>query len=161
MDIFLRRLERNDAYVSYKWRNDPEVFKYTGMVYDHEITLETELQWIERVIKNNDEYRCAIIADNCYVGNSYLTNIIYGQSAEYHIFIGDKSYWGKGVAKRASIEILRYGFEHFNFRKITAAVRPKNVASIHLLENLGFTKKEISNFIIMEIEKEKYKELYG
>ena len=76
MDVFLRRLERNDAYVSYKWRNDPEVFKYTGTVYDHEITLETELQWIERVIKNDDEYRCAIVADGCCVGYIYLTNII-------------------------------------------------------------------------------------
>lgn len=43
MDVSLRKLERNDSYISYKWRNDPEVFKYTGTVIDHEITLETEL----------------------------------------------------------------------------------------------------------------------
>ena len=162
MDVSLRKLERNDAYISYKWRNDPEVFKYTGTVYDHEITLETELQWIERVIENDDEHRCAIIVDNCYVGNIYLTNIIKDFSAEYHIFIGDKSYWGKGVAKKASIEILCYGFEYLNLKKIVLEVRPQNSTAILLYENLGFTiVEDISNFIIMEIKKERYKELYG
>ena len=162
MDVFLRRLERKDAYTSYKWRNDPDVFKYTGTIYDHTITLETELQWIERVIKNDDEYRCAIIANNCYVGNIYLTNIIQDQSAEYHIFIGDKSYWGKGVAKKASIEIMRYGFEHLNLKKIVLEVRPQNNSAIRLYEKLGFTMIGMnSNFIAMEIGSAKYKELYG
>lgn len=161
MNVFLRRLERNDAYVSYKWRNDPEVFKYTGTVYDHEITLETELHWIERVIKNDNEYRCAIIADNCYVGNIYLTNID-DEKAEYHIFIGDKSYWGKGVAKKASIEIIRHGFENLNLKKVLLEVRPQNSTAIRLYETLGFTMiGESSNVINMEIVSDKYKELYG
>lgn len=161
MNVFLRRLERNDAYVSYKWRNDPEVFKYTGTVYDHEITLETELHWIERVIKNDNEYRCAIIADNCYVGNIYLTNID-DEKAEYHIFIGDKSYWGKGVAKKASIEIIRHGFENLNLKKVLLEVRPQNSTAIRLYETLGFTMiGESSNVINMEIVLDKYKELYG
>ena len=161
MDVSLRKLERNDAYVSYKWRNDPEVFKYTGTVYDHEITLETELHWIERVIKNDDEYRCAIIADNCYVGNIYLTNID-DEKAEYHIFIGEKSYWGKGVAKKASIEIIRYGFEYLNLKKIVLEVHLQNNTAIHLYEKLGFTRlRRDSNFITMEIVKDKYNELYG
>ena len=161
MDVFLRKLERTDAYVSYKWRNDPEVFKYTRTVYDHEITLETELHWIERVIKNDDEYRCAIIADNCYVGNIYLTNID-DEKAEYHIFIGDKSYWGKSVAKKASIEIIRYGFEYLNLKKIVLEVRQQNKNAIRLYEKLGFTRlRRNSNFITMEIVKDKYNELYG
>ena len=161
MDVFLRRLERDDAYVSYKWRNDPDVFKYTGTVYDHEITLETELQWIESVIKNNDEYRCAIIADSCYVGNIYLTNID-DEKAEYHIFIGDKSYWGKGVAKKASVEIIRYGFDYLNIKKIVLEVRPQNNSAIRLYEKLGFAMvEENSNFVTMEIDRAKYQELYG
>ena len=161
MDVFLRKLELEDAYVSYKWRNDPDVFKYTGTVYDHEITLETELHWIERVIKNANEYRCAIIAEDCYVGNIYLTNIDE-EKAEYHIFIGEKSYWGKGVAQKASIEIMRYGFEHLNLKKITLEVHQQNNTAIRLYEKLGFTRLgENSNFITMEIVKDKYNELYG
>ena len=161
MTVSIRPLIENDAYTSYRWRNDSEVFKYTGNIYSEEITLESELAWIRRVIKNENEYRCAIIADNCYVGNIYLTNID-DEKAEYHIFIGDKSYWGKGVAKKASIEIIRYGFEYLNLKKIVLEVRQQNKNAIRLYEKLGFTRlRRNSNFITMEIVKDKYNELYG
>ncbi len=162
MNVAIRPLQIEDAYTSVIWRNDPDVFKYTINTYNHTITIESELEWIKRVIANRDEYRCAIIADAKYVGNIYLTNIIQDFSAEYHIFIGDKSYWGKGVAKKASIEIIRYGFEYLNLKKIVLEVHQQNKNAIQLYEKLGFTRLgENSNFIKMEIEKEKYKELYG
>ena len=162
MNVSIRPLVEEDAYISYKWRNDPEVFKYTGNVYTEEITLASELAWIRRVIKNKNEFRCAILVDNVYVGNIYLTNIINNESAEYHIFIGDKRWWGKGVAQRASIEIMHYGFSNFNIRYIYLEVKMENRAAICLYEKLGFVTKEIkTSFMVMEIDKEHYKELYG
>lgn len=137
MEVKIRPLEPEDAYTSVKWRNDPEVFKYTGCVYTHTITLENEIEWINRVIGNADEYRCAIIADGKYVGNIYLTGIHDGQ-AEYHIFIGDKSFWGKGVAKMASQLIIKYGFENLYLTQINLSVRPQNTAALRLYQNLGF-----------------------
>ena len=95
------------------------------------------------------------------MGNIYLTNIDE-EKAEYHIFIGEKSYWGKGVAQKASIEIIRYGFEYLNLKKIVLEVHLQNNTAIHLYEKLGFTRLgENSNFITMEIVKDKYNELYG
>lgn len=110
MEVSIRPLMMEDAYTSVKWRNDSEVFKYTGNTYNHEITIQDELSWIKNVIQAENEYRCAIIVDNQYVGNIYLTNIGNG-SAVYHIFLGEKSIWGKGVARRASQLILKYAFD--------------------------------------------------
>lgn len=161
MNVSIRPLQIEDAYTSVIWRNDSDVFKYTINTYNHIITIESELEWIKRVIVNTDEYRCAIIADDKYVGNIYLTNIC-NNSAEYHIFIGEKSYWGKGVAQKASIEIMRYGFEHLNLKKIALEVHQQNNTAIRLYEKLGFVVvEEKSNFITMEIVKDKYNELYG
>lgn len=137
MEVKIRPLEPKDALTSVKWRNAPEVFKYTGSVYTHTITLENEIEWVNRVIGNVDEYRCAIIADGKYVGNIYLTGIHDGQ-AEYHIFIGDKSFWGKGVAKMASQLIIKYGFENLYLTQINLSVRPQNTAALRLYQNLGF-----------------------
>lgn len=150
MKVSIRPLIELDAYTSYKWRNDSEVFKYTGNIYIEEITLESELAWIQRVIKNKNEYRCAILVDDVYVGNIYLTNIIAGNSAEYHIFIGDKSYWGKGIAKKASLEILKYAFDVLKLKYVCLSVRHNNEIALKLYESLGFIKIGFDeNFILM------------
>lgn len=139
MKVEIRPLREEDAYVSYKWRNDSLVFKYTCNTYDHEITLESELTWIRRVMNNPDDYRCAIEVDGVYVGNIYLTDIA-NKEANYHIFIGDRNYWGKGVAKEASLLLIKYGFEVLNLDKINLEMRPQNVAAYHLYSNLGFAE---------------------
>lgn len=137
MVVTIRPLQENDAYTSVKWRNDPEVFKYTGNTYDHMITIESELEWIRRVISNQNEYRCAILVDGVYVGNIYLTNID-SISAHYHIFIGNKNYWGRGVAKRASLLILHYAFNQLMLQTVLLRVHKENSAAVKLYKDLGF-----------------------
>ena len=153
MEIKIRPLCVEDAYTSVQWRNDPEVFKYTKNTYDHVITIESELSWIKRVIVNANEYRCAIIADDRYVGNIYLTKIT-DESAVYQIFIGDKSYWGKGVAQEASLLILRYAFNELKLQCVRLSVNEKNVRAINLYENVGFqTISKENGWLRMEIRK--------
>lgn len=137
MEVTIRPLIEEDAYTSVIWRNDPEVFKYTGNTYKNKITIDTELEWIKKVISNTDEYRCAILADGVYVGNIYLTGIDNGQ-AHYHIFIGNKDYWGKGVAKQASKLIIDYAFSQLNVNTIWLRVKINNITAYHLYLKLGF-----------------------
>lgn len=138
MEIKIRPLVEDDAYTSVRWRNDPEVFKYTGNTYDHEITLESELNWIKRVIANPHDYRCAILVDGQYVGNIYLTDIDNGH-ADYHIFLGNKSFWGKGVAKEASKQIINYAFAILRLNEIRLKVKKQNLRAFQLYKSLGFS----------------------
>lgn len=137
MLVKIRPLEIDDAYTSVHWRNDPEVFKYTGNTYSHIITIESELEWIKKVIVNPKDYRCAIIADEEYVGNIYLTDIEEGK-ATYHIFIGNKDYWGKGIAMEASKQIIRYGFQHLGLKEIHLKVKIENERAYSLYKKIGF-----------------------
>ena len=151
MIVTIRPLREEDAYTSVKWRNDPEVIKYTGNIYKNEITLDTELNWIRKVIKNENEYRCAIIADDAYVGNIYLTDIT-NESAHYHIFIGNKDYWGKGVAKKASELILQQAFHVLKLKKVYLRVKKQNKAALYLYQKIGFiTQSEDEEWLEMEI----------
>ena len=137
MNVRIRPLKEQDAYTSVKWRNDPEVFKFTGNIYNHEITIDNELEWVRKVTANPTDYRCAILVDEVYVGNIYLTDIKEG-TAHFHIFIGDKSYWGKGVAKRASLLILEYAFNVLNIKEVLLRVRNVNTSAYNLYLRLGF-----------------------
>ena len=144
MQVKIRPLVELDAYTSYKWRNDPEVFKYTGNTYQHEITIESELNWIRRVMSNNDEVRCAILVDDVYVGNIYLTGISEG-NAWFHIFIGDRNYWGKGIAKKASQLMFEYATSKLGLKSIQLSAHPENISAINLYSSLGFEKNDIKN----------------
>ena len=137
MNVRIRPLKEQDAYTSVKWRNDPEVFKFTGNIYNHEITIDNELEWIRKVTANPTDYRCAILVDEVYVGNIYLTDIKEG-TAHFHIFIGDKSYWGKGVAKKASLLILDYAVKVLKLKEIFLRVRKENTSAYNLYLRLGF-----------------------
>lgn len=151
MQVTIRPLQEKDAYASVVWRNDSEVFKYTGNTYSHEILLENEIEWIRKVISNPNDYRCAILADDIYVGNIYLTDIC-SNCAEYHIFIGNREYWGKGVAKAASSLIIEYGFNSLGLREIYLSVRKQNTSALMLYKSLGFHEyEEIGDSILMKL----------
>lgn len=156
MKVSIRPLKIEDAYTSVRWRNDREVFQFTGNTYDHEITIDSELKWLDRVSKNKNEYRCAIIADDTYIGNIYLTDIT-STTATYHIFIGNKEYWGKGVAREASKLILDYAFNQLNLKEVRLEVRPQNTSALKLYKKLGFIPYDKDDkFISMKIDTDSF-----
>src|SRR5215218_1914784 len=137
--VYIRPLKTSDATVSYKWRNDPEVWQFTGSRPDQLITVETEHQWIEGVIGKSDERRFAICIKETeqYIGNIQLTNI-KDSKAQYHVFIGEKCFWGKGLAKEATHLILKYAFDELKLDEVYLDVRLDNKNAFHLYKKVGF-----------------------
>lgn len=148
--VLIRPLRFEDASVSWKWRNDPEVWRFTGSCPNREITYEIEKQWIEKVLKDNTCRRFAIMADKHYIGNIQLTNIRNSQ-AEYHIFIGDKNWWNKGISGLATFQILYFAKEVLGLKKIYLSVRKENKAALKSYQRSLFRQvSEEDNWINME-----------
>lgn len=151
MEVTIRPLEEKDAYTSVKWRNIPELWALTKSAPDREITIEDEMTWIRKVM-NDGSKRFAILADDTYVGNTYLTDIENG-ACEYHIFIGDKNYWGKGIARKASELIITFAKDELHLKAIILEVNEANGAAIHLYKSLGFKQTGMREaFIQMRLE---------
>ncbi len=155
--VSIRPLLLKDAKVSYKWRNDPDVWVNTFRVWKGAVTAEVEKEWIKTVRKNKNERRFAIIVGNDYkyVGNTQLTNIDFSsKEAKFHIFIGDKKFWGKGVGTLATKLLLNYAFEDLKLRRVYLEVKISNIGAIKVYKRCGFKKiKEENDHYLMEIIK--------
>lgn len=135
--ILIRPLEKKDAQISWRWRNDPDIWEFTGSKPGKTITPEIELKWIEEKLSESNSRRFAITVDDIYVGNIQLTNITKCD-AEYHIFIGEKSFWGKGIAFSATQQIIRVAKNILQLENIYLKVNPENIKAINLYEKSGF-----------------------
>ena len=136
MKVDLRPLVEEDAYTSVKWRNIPEIWIHTTFSARHEITIEDELRWIRKVLADPTGLRFAIIADGEYVGNLYLTDMTH-EKAEFHIFIGDLSVWGRGVAKEATNQAIEFG-RNLGLKRLELRVKKENKAAFSIYDKLGF-----------------------
>jgi len=139
--VLIRPLEEKDAYISYKWRNDPEIWKFTGNKPDKVITQEIELNWIKNVLRESNSFRFAICVDDKYIGNIQITNVIEKKSGEYHVFIGEKSYWGKGIATLATFQLIRFAKNGLNLKELFLYVKPENKVAIRVYEKCSFRKE--------------------
>lgn len=137
MTVELRPLRPDDAAVSVAWRNDPLVWTYTTAAGRGAVTEATERAWIEQVMRHPHERRCAILADGAYVGNVYLTDI-EGGSAQFHIFIGDRQAWGRGIGRRATAAILELGWRELDLDSVYLLVHRDNSAARAMYCKLGF-----------------------
>jgi ribosomal-protein-alanine N-acetyltransferase len=128
-----------EKYVN--WLNDQEVYKYLDTRGGQ--TIETLVAFINH-LNNKKAYIWAIIDKllNVHIGNIKIDPINeihkYG---EYGILIGDKDYWGKGLAREASEEVLNYFFKNNYLRKINLGVVDKNIEAISLYKKLGFIQE--------------------
>lgn len=152
MSTYIRKLVVNDAYTSVKWRNTPEIWEYTKYKPIKIITIEDELKWINEVIRDVTCCRFAIISESQYVGNIYITNIQDGVG-EYHIFIGEKSFWGRGVAKSASILLIKYAKYVKKINKLILFVNEENLGALKLYKKLRFIRESKDhNWICMSLD---------
>ncbi|MGN0002929.1 MAG: GNAT family N-acetyltransferase [Sphingobacterium composti] len=137
--IYLRPLQIEDARKSFKWRNDAEIWTYTGFVPTQEITLDIEEKWLTNVLKNENDKRFAIClsSNDEYIGNVQLRNII-DNTAEFELFIGEKQYWGKGIGFEATRQMLQIAFNNLNLQSVYLYVHPQNIIGIRCYYRAGF-----------------------
>lgn len=139
--VYIRPLAVQDALISYQWRNNPRIWRFTGSRPDKYITPEMETAWLYDVLQRANERRFAIClqGDNKYIGNIFLTDI-QDNEAQMHVFIGEMEYWGKKRAYESICMIFDYGFNELMLDMIYVQINSKNAAAIVLGKLAGFKK---------------------
>ena len=153
--VYLRPLEVPDAKISYKWRNNPLIWKFTEYKPNKIIDFATETDWIKNSLKIKNDHRFAIclLETGQYIGNIQLINI-EDKKGDFHVFIGDTFYWGKGIAKEATQLILNYGFIRLGLDFMNLKVHQDNTIAKAIYQKMGFIKtSQDGDFISMILEK--------
>jgi diamine N-acetyltransferase len=151
IEIYIRPLINSDAHVSFNWRNDPKVWQYTKFIIKEPITYKIERKWLEETLGNesNNRFAICISSTNQYVGNVQLLDIEQS-SANFHIFIGEKEFWGKGIGHQATLLMIKHGFHELKLKKIFLEVHSENKSAFSIYSKIGFkTISANSEFIKM------------
>lgn len=145
--LILRELLPSDAPRLFLLDSNPDVMRYVGQAVLNDVS-ETEklIDFIRDQYEKFGIGRLAVIEKdtNLLIGWSGLKFINYeinGITETYDLgyrFLPET--WGKGYAYEAGQKSLEYGFEILKLNQITAYCDVQNVASLKVLEKLGFEK---------------------
>lgn len=152
MKVTIRPLQVDDASISYKWRNNPDIWRYTSARPDRFVTQAIERDWLCKVLRRTNEKRFAICIgqNDQYIGNVQLTDI-NNNSAQFHIFIGKPNFHGKGIGQKATLLMLEYAFSELGLVSVYLFVNKNNVPAVKMYEKCGFHKlEEVNEMIKME-----------
>ncbi|MBN2788922.1 MAG: GNAT family N-acetyltransferase [Candidatus Delongbacteria bacterium] len=132
-----------------EWLNDLEITSNLGASRGV-IALNTEREYLEKLSR---EHNYAIIdkETDTLIGNCGFHKIdTISRNAEIGIFIGNKDFWDRGYGTDAMKQLMKYGFDHLNFRNIMLKVFSFNERAMASYRKCGF--KEIGrrrNSILM------------
>ena len=59
-------------------------------------------------------------------------------AADVSYFIGDKNYWGRGIATKCVNSVVKYGIEFLFLKRIGAGYYELNIGSEKVLKKCGF-----------------------
>lgn len=145
--IYLRPLDISDLEGNYiNWLNDPII----TLQNSHHIFPYSKIE-LENYIKNaytsTDKLPLAIIdiQTDRHIGNISLVDINHiNRRSNWGLVIGEKEFWGKGIAKEASILILKHAFDTLNIERIFSGTTEKNIGGQKLMETIGMIKEGVS-----------------
>jgi RimJ/RimL family protein N-acetyltransferase len=144
--IRLRALTAEDAKITWKWQNSPEIKEFYS---DHPYPVNYELEklWYDKITYTNipvTVFGIEVLENQKLIGMSILKNInLIHRSAELGIFIGDTSEKHKGYSSEATLFTLKFGFMDLGLNRIYLKVHEDNAPAIRLYEKTGFKKEGV------------------
>jgi ribosomal-protein-alanine N-acetyltransferase len=140
-DKNIRLVRFNDRHITPEyagWLNDPEINRFlcVGRV-------PVDINQIENLNNNNTMFFAILLLDGngdyIYIGTTSLNNIDWiNRKGEIGYIIGDKRFWGKGLATEVVGLISNYALQRLNLHKVEAGVVEGNIGSIKALQKNGF-----------------------
>jgi len=137
---YLSPISLDDVERYTEWVNDMEMGLFMQFSIGI-IDLDKERELLQQLMKESFTFAIVEKDINKAVGNCSLMGISsVHRHSWFGIFIGDKTYWNRGIGTEATNLILDYGFNVLNLNNISLEVFDFNKRAIRCYEKVGFTK---------------------
>jgi RimJ/RimL family protein N-acetyltransferase len=153
--LILRPFTDEDAVPLHAILNQQDVLRYYPN--PNPPPLERVEKFIQRQLLHWKEHGCgwwAVTrrAEGDLIGWNGLQYLPETDEIEIGFLLG-KPYWGQGFATEGGKAGIEFGFRSLKLEQIVGIVHPKNTASQHVLEKLGLTFVEKTNYFGMDVFK--------
>ncbi|MES2855320.1 MAG: GNAT family N-acetyltransferase [Bdellovibrionota bacterium] len=141
-DFKIRILREEDVTQAYvNWFHDQDVVRYSDNQY-REFSLEGQKAYVRGCESNTSVRLYGIFSSK---SEAHIGNVVIGaidlnhRRAEVTYVVGDRAFWGKGVATFAVGEAVRIARDELNLVKVYAGCAASNEASKKVLERNSFS----------------------
>ena len=139
-NYIIRPFNTSDAELWQEWDTDKKVQAFMPEPRSEAQDIKVHHEYIIECENDDEGYYWSIeTLGNATIGTFALTDFNKHHGvANLGIVIGDKNYWGKGVATEIITTMVHYAFKHLNIFSISAEVEEGNVPMMKALEKVGF-----------------------
>ena len=129
-----------DAPLFAQWLNDADVAVPLGDEAYHTLSPEAfQADIADSLHRQDPMFTIVDLESDCAIGRCLLFSVNpIDRSAMLGIFIGDKTFWGRGYGQEAMQLLLEYAFDLLNLNSVMLGVFEFNRRAIHAYEKLGF-----------------------
>ncbi len=136
---YLQILKTEDVSETYvDWLNDYEVTKFTEQKNSIH-SIESVKEYVNQKYNSKYDYLFGIYCDSEHIGNIKLGPIKWQHKiSEISFFIGNKKFWGQGIATKAVTKLVEYAINNLDLKKIEAGFYDLNIGSTKVFKKCGF-----------------------
>lgn len=140
--LVLRAMRLEDAGDFHAIYSDPETMKYWSdkPAIDIEESEQRVREDVEAMARGKMLFWSVCFGEEV-IGKCVLFQFSMRNKRAELGYVMRRSFWGQGLMTEALAEVIRHAFEDLDLHRLEADTDPKNLASLRLLDKLGFEKE--------------------
>ncbi len=142
--LLLREFTSRDAQALFLIRGNNDTMKYMDAPI-HQTVNDSKAMMADIALSYQEQTGINWVIEDrkkgCMIGYIGFWRILTHHIRAEIGYALNQGYWGKGLMKEAAKEVFEFGFNRLKLHSVEANVNPANMASIRMLESMGFKRE--------------------
>ena len=144
--VRLRKVERDDLPLLYRWLNDTDLMAWARFSPDHMVSLEALGKEYEKELAGEERDRTTFMVEERATGKPIGWCVARTWDRKHvntnvGVGLGEKEHWGKGYGTEAMRLLLTILFDHEGWHRAELWTLAENARAIRSFEKCGFRKE--------------------